>query len=121
MVLRRIFGLKTEEETLGWSKLHIEELCYFYYSPDIIRMIVARRMRWEGHVACMGEMRNAYKILVGKCKGKRSHGRRNRICEDNFNVGIIGIGLKSADWINLAQDMDSWRVHVNTVMNLWVP
>jgi hypothetical protein len=49
----------------GWSKLHNEELHNLYSSPSIIRMIKSRRMRWAGHVARMGEKRNAYRILVG--------------------------------------------------------
>jgi hypothetical protein len=54
-VLRRIFGLKRDEVTRGWRKLHIEELRELYYSPSIIRMIKSRRMRWAGNVARMGE------------------------------------------------------------------
>jgi hypothetical protein len=74
-VLRRIFGPKRDEVTGGWRKLHDEELHNLYGSPSIIRMIKSRRMRWTGHVARMGEKRNAYRILVGKPQGKRSLGR----------------------------------------------
>jgi hypothetical protein len=63
-VLRRIFGPKTDEVTGEWRKLHNEELCDLYSSPSIIRLIKSRRMRWAGHVAHMGEKRNAYKLLV---------------------------------------------------------
>jgi hypothetical protein len=65
-VLRRMFGLKRDEVTEGWRKLHNEELHNLYSSPSIIRMIKSRRMRWAGHVTCIGEKRNAYRILVGK-------------------------------------------------------
>jgi hypothetical protein len=58
-VLRRIFGPKTDEVTGGWRNLHNEELHNLYSSPSIIRMIKSRRMRWAGHVARMGEKRNA--------------------------------------------------------------
>jgi hypothetical protein len=62
-VLRRIFGLKRDEVTGDWTKLHNEELRNFYSSPNIIRMIKSMRMRWAGHVERMGETRNAYRIL----------------------------------------------------------
>jgi hypothetical protein len=61
-VLRRIFGPKRDEVTGGWRKLHNEELHNLYSSPNIIRMIKSRRMRWAGHVARMGENRNAYRL-----------------------------------------------------------
>jgi hypothetical protein len=74
-VLSRIFDLKREEVTGDWRKLHNEELHNLYSSPNIIRMIKSRRMRWAGHVARMGETRSAYRILVGKPEGKRPLGR----------------------------------------------
>jgi hypothetical protein len=74
-VLRRIFGLKRDEVTGGWRKLHYEELHKMDCSPSIIRMIKPRRMRWAGHVAQMGEKRNAFRIFVGKPDGKRPPGR----------------------------------------------
>jgi hypothetical protein len=74
-VLRRIFGPKRDEVTGGWRKLHNEELHNLYSSPTIIRVIKSRRMRWAGHVARMGERRNAYRILVGKPEAKRLLGR----------------------------------------------
>jgi hypothetical protein len=60
-MLRRIFRLKRDEVTGEWRKLHNEELHDLYSSPNIIRIIKSRRMRWEGHVARMGEKRNAYR------------------------------------------------------------
>jgi hypothetical protein len=71
-VLRRIFGPKREEVTGEWRKLHSGELHNLYSSPDIIRQIKSRRMRWAGHVACMGEGRNVYRVLVGKPEGKKT-------------------------------------------------
>jgi hypothetical protein len=70
-VLRRIFGPKRDELTERWRKLHNEELHDLYYSPSIIRIM----MRWAGHVARMGEKRNAYRLLVGKPEEKRPLGR----------------------------------------------
>jgi hypothetical protein len=63
-VLRKIFGPKKDEVTGEWRKLHNEELRDLYPSPSIIRIIKSRRMRWAGHVARMGEKRNAYRLLV---------------------------------------------------------
>jgi hypothetical protein len=120
-VLRRIFGPKRDEVTGDWRKLHNEELHRLYSSPSIIRMIKSRRMRWAGHVARMGEKRNAYRILVGKPEGKRPLERLRRIWVDNIKMDFRDIGLDVVDWIDLAQDRDRWRVLVNTVMNLWVP
>jgi hypothetical protein len=62
-VLRRIFGPKRDEVTGGWRKLHNEEFRDLYSSPSIIRIMKSRRMRWVGHVARMGEKRNAYRLL----------------------------------------------------------
>jgi hypothetical protein len=70
-MLRRIFGSKRDEVTGGWRKLHNEKLHNLYSSPDIIRMIKSRRMRWTGYVERMGDMRNAYKILLVKLVGTR--------------------------------------------------
>jgi hypothetical protein len=104
-----------------WRKLHNEELHRLYSSPSIIRMIKSRRMRWSGHVARMGEKRNAYRILVGKPEGKRSLGRSRRRWVDNINMDLREIGWDGVDWIVLAQDRDQWRALVNTVMNTRVP
>jgi hypothetical protein len=70
-VLRRIFGPKRDEVTGEWRKLHSEELHILYSSPNSMRQIKSRRMRWTGHVACMREERSVYKVLVGKPEGKR--------------------------------------------------
>jgi hypothetical protein len=69
--LRRIFGPKRDEVTGEWRKLHNKELHDLYSSPSIIRIIKSRRMRWAGHVARMGEKRNADRLFVGKPEGKR--------------------------------------------------
>jgi hypothetical protein len=77
-VLRRIFGPKRDEMTGDWRKLHNEELHNLYFSPNIIRMIKSRKMRWTGQVARMGEKMNACRILVGKPEGRRPLGRPRR-------------------------------------------
>jgi hypothetical protein len=73
-VLSRIFGPKSDEITVEWRKLHNEELNDLYSSPNIFRVIKSRRMRWAGHVACMGERRGVYRTLVEKPEGKRPLG-----------------------------------------------
>jgi hypothetical protein len=73
-VLRRIFRPKRDEATREWRKLHCEELHNLYSSPDIIRQIKSRRMRWTGHVARMGQERKLYKVLVRKPEGKSPPG-----------------------------------------------
>jgi hypothetical protein len=69
-MLRRIFGPKREEVARGWSRLHNEELHNLYASPNIVRVVKSRSVRWVGHVVCMEEMKNIYRILVGKPEGK---------------------------------------------------
>jgi hypothetical protein len=69
-VLNRIFGPKKDDVMGEWRKLHIEELHNMYSSPDIIRQIISRRMRWARCVACMGEERKLYRASVGKTEGK---------------------------------------------------
>jgi hypothetical protein len=120
-VLRRIFGPKRDEVTRGWRKLHNEELHGLYSSLSIIRVIKARRMRWAGHLARMGEVKGAYNILVRKPEGRRSLGRPRRRWEDNIKMDLMEIGFGDVDWIHVAQDRDRWRVLVNTVLNLRVP
>jgi hypothetical protein len=78
MVLRRIFGPRRDEVTGEWRRLHNEELNDLYSSPNIVRVIKSRRMRWAGHVAGMGEERGACRVLVGKPEGKRPQGRPRR-------------------------------------------
>jgi hypothetical protein len=87
-VLRRIFGLRRDEVTGGWRKLHNKELHGLYSSPGIARVIKARRMRWAGHVAHMGEVRGTYNILVGRPERRRPLGRSRHRWEDN--IWILG-------------------------------
>jgi hypothetical protein len=103
-----------------WRKLHNEELHDLYSSPSIIRIIKARRMRWAGHVARMGERRNAYR-LVGKPEGRRPPGRSRRRWLDNIRMDLLEVGWGDVDWIGLAQDRHRWRALVNSVSNFRVP
>jgi hypothetical protein len=108
-VLRRIFGPKRDEVTGEWRKLYNEELRDLYSSPSIIRIIKSRRMRWAGHVARMGEKRNAYRLLVGKPEGKRPLGRPRRRWVDNIRMYLGEVGWGDVDWIGLAKDRNRWR------------
>jgi hypothetical protein len=112
---------RRDEVTGEWRKLHNKELHNLYSSPNIIRMIKPKRMRWAGHVARMGETRNAYRILVGKPEGNKPLGRSRYRWVDNIKIDLREIGWDGMDWIELAQDRDQWRALVNTVMNLRVP
>jgi len=78
MVLRRIFGPRRDEVTGEWRRLHNEELNDLYSSPNIVRLIKSRRMRWAGHVARIGEEREVYSLLLGKLEGRRPLGRPRR-------------------------------------------
>jgi len=96
MVLRRIFGPRRDDVTGEWRRLHNEELNDMYSSPNTVRVIQSRRMRWAGHVACMGEERGVYRVLVGKPEGKRPLRRPRR------RWGII------LGWISRRWDVGMW-------------
>ena len=121
MVLRRMFGPRRDEVKGEWRRLHNEELNDLHSSPNIVRVIKSRRMRWVGHVARMGEERGVYRVLVGKPEGKRPLGipRRRRV--DNIRTDLQEVGCGYVDWIGLVQDRDRWRTLVSTVMKLRVP
>jgi hypothetical protein len=119
-VLKGAFGPKREEDG-SWRKLHKDELHDLYSSPNIVRVIKSRKMRWAGHVARMGEGRDVYRVLVRRHEGKRPLRRPRRRWEDNINQDLREIGIDGANWIQLAQDRGQWRACVNTVMNLRVP
>jgi len=92
MVLRRIFGPRRYEVTGEWRRLHNEELNDLYCSPNIVRVIKSRRLRWAGHVARMGEERGANRVLVGKPEGKRPLGRPRRRWVDNIKMDLLEVG-----------------------------
>jgi hypothetical protein len=92
---------------------YIIELNDLYSSPNIIRVIKSRTVRWAGHVA--------YSILVGRPEGRRPIGRPRRRWEDNIKMNLQEVGWWGMDWIDMAQDRDRWRAVVNAVINLRVP
>jgi predicted small integral membrane protein len=116
-VLGRIFGSKRDGVTGEWRKLHSEELL----RQVIIKIIKARWMIWAVHVARRGEKRNAYRLLVGKPKGRRSLGRQRSRWADNIKIDLFRDRWGGIDWIGLAQDRDRWRALLNSVLNLRVP
>ena len=121
VVLRRIFGPRMEEVTGEWRRLHNEELNDLYSSPNIVRVIKSRRIRWAGHVARMSEERGVYRVLVGKPDGRIPLGSPRRKWADNIRMDLQEVECVYVDWIGLAQDRDRWRTLVSAVMNLRVP
>ena len=120
-MLRRIFGPRRDEVTGEWRRLHKEELNDLYSSPNIVRVIKSRRMRWVGHAARIGEERGAYRVLVGKPERKRPPGRPRCRWVDNIRMDLQEVGCGYVDWIGLAQDRDRCRTLVSAVMNFRVP
>jgi hypothetical protein len=124
----RVFENRASRKTLGpkreidgsWRKLH-NEFHSLYSSPNIVRVIKSRKMRWAGHAARMGEGRGVYRVFVGRPEGRRPLGRSRRRWEDNIKMDLREIGIDGANWFQLAQDRIQWRACVNTVMNLQVP
>ena len=83
-----------------WRRLHNEELHSLYRSPNIVRMIKSRRLRWAGHVARMKEPRSAFKILTGTSTGKRPLVRSRRRWEDNMRMDPKEIGINTRNWVD---------------------
>jgi hypothetical protein len=118
-VLRRKIWVSDEVAT-DWRRLQNEALHIIYGLPNTIKVIKSRSMRWAGHVVHMGEMRNSYKILVGKPKGKSPLGKLRHKREGNIKVDLKEIGRDGVDWIYLVQGRDQRWDLVNTVTRLGV-
>ena len=119
-VLRRMFEPKRDEVTGDWRRLHKKEIYPLYSSPDIIRVVKSRRLRWTGHVARVRERRGAYSALVENLREGghlKTPGVNGRIILKWIFERLDG----GIDWIGLDQDRDGWRTVVNTVMKRWVP
>ena len=103
-VLRRIFGPKRDEATTKWRTLHSEELNDLYFSPNIVRAIKSRRVRWAWHVAGTGERKGVYRVLVGKPEGKRPLGRPRSRMEDDIKLDLQEVGLGAwtgSSWLRI--------------------
>jgi hypothetical protein len=118
--MRKIFGPKREED---WSprKLHNDELHSLYSSPNIVRVINSRRIRWAGHVARAEEGRGIYRFLVGTPESKRQLGEPRLRWVYNIKMDFREMCIDRSNWIWLAQDSVQWRACANMVMNLQFP
>ena len=97
-----------------------EELHSLCRSPNIVRTIKSRKLRWAGHVARMEEGRSAFKILTGKSTGKIPLGRPRRRWEEYIRMDLEEIGINAGNWVDSAQDRNYWRALVNATLNLQV-
>ena len=109
------------DENGEWRRLHNGELHSLYRSPNIVRVIKSRSLRWAGHVARMEEGRSAFKMLTGKPRGKRPLGRSRPRWEDNIIVNLKEIGINTRNWADSPQDRDYWRDFVNAALNFRNP
>jgi hypothetical protein len=116
IILSVVYGCET------WSLTLKEERRFnnLYSSPNIVR-VTKSIMRWAGYVACMGERRGVYSVLVRRPNRKRPLGRPRRRWECNIKMDLQAVGWVRMDWIELTQDRDRWRALVNAVMKLRVP
>ena len=119
-MLRRIYGPKRNEVTGEWRKSHNEKLNNLYSSPNFVRVIKSRIMRWAGHVARMGEGRGVYRVLVRKPEERRPLGRSRLRWEDNIRMDLREVECGCVDWMELAQDRDKWLALMSAVMNFRV-
>ncbi|KAJ4444243.1 hypothetical protein ANN_06034 [Periplaneta americana] len=110
-----------QSDPLRMEKVTQRRTARIVFFTDIIRNIKSRRLRWAGHVARMGESRNAYRVLVERPEGIRTLGRPRRRWEDTIKMDLREVGYDDRDWIDLAQDRDRWRTYVRAAMNLRVP
>jgi hypothetical protein len=118
-VLKRIYGLKTDEVMGEWRKLHNVELRDVYSSPSMIRIIKSMKMWWVGYVARMGEKRILCTLLVGKPEGTGLLGRPRQV--DSIKMDHVEIGWGALDCIGMAQHRENWKALVNVVMIVLVP
>ncbi|KAJ4444743.1 hypothetical protein ANN_06540 [Periplaneta americana] len=119
-VLRKIFGAKRDEVTGEWRKLHNAELHALYSSPDIIRNIKSRRLRWAGHVARMGESRNAYRVLIGRPEGKRPLARPRHRWKDNIKMELRKTLIKQLHLLHLMDKQQMVSRFEEVFRQMWI-
>ena len=90
-------------------------------TPNIVRVIKDRRLRWAGHIARMEEGRSALKMLIGTQAGKSLLVRHRHSWEDNITMDLKEIDINTRNWVDSAKDRDYWRALVNVTLNLRVP
>ena len=98
--------------------LHKEEFHDLYCSPNIVRLIKCRRLRWAGHLARMEKGSSAFKILTGKLRRKIPLERPIHRWEVNIRMDLREIGVNTRNWFDLAQDRDYWRALMDVALNL---
>ncbi|KAJ4446154.1 hypothetical protein ANN_12847 [Periplaneta americana] len=116
-------GVKGGQSVVPTTPLHssaevMESMGLYLLAPQVPSWHVTGCLRWAGHVARMGESKNAYRVLVGRPEGKDLWGGPRRSWEDNIKMDLREVGYDDRDWINLAQDRDRWRAYVRAGMNL---
>jgi hypothetical protein len=114
-----VFGPRYEEVTGDWRKPH--KLNCLYCSPNIVRVIKLRRMRWAGHVAYIGVSRGVYRVLLGKPERRRPLEKPRRRWEDNIKLYLQELGCGGINETELAQNKDSCRARMSMVLNLRGP
>jgi len=118
-ILRRIFR-PMRNENGEWRRFHSEEIYSLYRSPNLVRVINSKRLRWAGQVARIEEGRSALKILTGTPAGKRPVERPRGRWEDNIRIDLKETCINTRNWVDSAHDRDYWRAFVNAALNLWV-
>ena len=121
MVLRRIFGPRSDEVTGEWRRLHNEELNDLYSSPNIVRVIKSRRMRWDGMWRVWVRRGGCIRSCWGNRRERDHWGDLGLDGCYNIRMDLQKVGCRYMDWIGLAQDRDGWQTLVRAVMNLRVP
>ena len=90
-----------------------------YRSPNIVRVIKSRRLRWAGHVTRMEESRSVFKTLTSKPTGKRPLGRPRPRYEDSIRMDLKEICINTRNWVDSAQDRNYWRALENSGLTSW--
>ncbi|KAJ4444379.1 hypothetical protein ANN_06171 [Periplaneta americana] len=102
-------------------RINKRNACYYLLEKLLPSSLLSKSLKTTGHVAGMGESRNAYRVLVVRPEGKRPLRRPKHRWEDNIKMDLREVGYDDRDWINLAQDRDQWRAYVRVAMSFQIP